>query len=248
MKTSKKSTIVAAGLAIGMLILCGVGYRILAEHLARPMNSDPLPPGTLDKLPMVFSDWTGRDVPMDKAIIKATNTDALLNRSYSRRGGTEAVGLYIAYGVKARDLMPHRPEVCYPGSGWTMDSNQAVEVRLAGHRNLPCRVYRFGKNGLAAAGVIVLNFYIVDGEFAPDVSLLRSKAWRGQGGIHYMAQVQITMSDTGSAAGGRDAAETLKAFAAEVTPSICSLLPHGEKNTEHQGAATPSAAAKGGNQ
>jgi hypothetical protein len=41
---------------------------------------------------------------------------------------------------------------------------------------------------------LVLNYYIVDGQRCHDVSLLRSKAWRGSGTIRYVAQVQIATS------------------------------------------------------
>jgi len=70
-------------------------------------------------------------VPLDEAIIKATNTDAHINRSYSRNNSLEFVSLYIATGVKARDLMPHQPEVCYTGAGWTRTDKSSKELPLS---------------------------------------------------------------------------------------------------------------------
>ena len=44
--------------------------------------------------------------------------------------------------------------------------------------------------------VIILDYYIVDGQFCSDISLMRSKIWRGSGSIDYVAQVQIVTDIT----------------------------------------------------
>ena len=220
-----KGRLVAAALvAVGLLLAGGAGYRALAQHLARPSAIVPLPPGTLASLPMEIRDWDGQDAPLDESVARATDSDAHISRRYSRHGGAQTVWLFLAYGVQARDLMPHRPEVCYPGAGWTLDDSQSTELALENGNKLQCRILGFSRSGLTAKTVRVLNYYIVDGQYCPDVSLLRSKAWRGSSGIRYMAQVQITCSGTTSFSPD-SSVSAVRAFAVDSAQAILALLP-----------------------
>jgi len=142
---NRRFSVAAAALALGLLLAGGVGYRVLAGHLARPGNSIPLPRGSLARLPMRIGDWAGRDIPIDPAIVEATDTNDLLNRRYVRAKASQQVGLYIAYGIRARDLMPHRPEVCYPDTGWTAHGSREVTLDLGVGPGLHCRILRFSR-------------------------------------------------------------------------------------------------------
>jgi hypothetical protein len=72
--------------------------------------------------------------------------------------------------------------------------------------------------------MVVLNYYIVDGQYCPDVSLLRSKAARGTSGIRYMAQVQITSSANGRLT-PETAGRSVQAFAADSAQAIRAVMP-----------------------
>jgi EpsI family protein len=207
--------------AIVLLIGSGAGFRVLAAYYARPPDSVPIPKGTLGKLPLQIGDWTGRDLPMDERVIRATDTDDLVNRCYERSGSREAVSFFVAYGVRLRDLAPHRPEVCYPGAGWTLDENRTIDLKAVDGSTLPCRILRFHRGGLESERIIVLNYYIVDGHYCPDVALLRSRVWRTNGGAKYSAQVQITCPYGAF----QDApGESVRTFAADSAPAVRELL------------------------
>jgi len=90
--------------------------------------------------------------------------------------------------------MPHRPEVCYTGAGWTRTDKQSMELPLSDSTELPCNVMQFSRGILTIEKIVVLDYYIVDDEYCRDVSLLRSKAWKGSGTVRYVAQVQIVTS------------------------------------------------------
>jgi len=214
----------AAAIAVGMVLLAGAGYRLMARHLARPSGETALTSDALAQLPLSFDGWSGRDMPLTASVVRATGTDAHVNRTYRRR--RDQVGLFLAYGIRARDLAPHRPEVCYPGSGWTLQQARPVDLPAADGSVLPCTLYRFNRGGGEVGGhnVVVLNFYIVDGRICPDVSGLRRQAWRGPSGIRYLAQVQITCA--GDMLTDLAAAEsTTVAFAHEAAPRIRALFP-----------------------
>lgn len=220
--------VIVAGVAASFLMLVfGIGYRVLAARLAAPVNIAVLSAEELQRLPLEFGGWTGQEVPLDEAIVRATDTDAYINRRYSRRNNLESVCLYIAYGVKPRDLMPHRPEVCYTGSGWTLMDRSSMELPLSDGMKLPCSTFQFSRGALNTEKVVLLDYYIVDGEYCGDVSLLRSKAWRGAGAVRYVAQVQVVASVTTNLTAD-SAARIVSAFAAESAPLICRLFESAE--------------------
>jgi len=191
-KSNQKPVVIAAAAASFLMLIFGLGYRVLAARLAAPVDTAPIRPEALQQLPLQINDWTGEEVPLDEAIVQATDTDAHINRRYSRRSGLESVSLYIASGVRARDLMPHHPEVCYTGAGWTLTDRRSMDLSLSDKRKLPCNVLQFSRGSLNSSKVLVLDYYLVDGQYCRDVSLLRSKAWRGAGRVEYVAQVQVT--------------------------------------------------------
>ncbi len=119
----------AASVAFCLLLLSGAGYQWLAVRYARASQSVPIPAGSLSHLSLHIVGWTGRDVPIDPQIIRATDTDDHLNRAYIRSAARENVNLWVAYGVHYRDLMPHRPEVCYPSNGWTLNNERYLRAR-----------------------------------------------------------------------------------------------------------------------
>jgi EpsI family protein len=216
--------VIVAAVAAGLLVLgFGLGYRVLAARLSAPVNTTPISPETLAQLPLQIGDWIGREVPLDEAIVRATDTDAHVNRRYLRHSGLESVSLYIATGVNARDLMPHRPEVCYTGSGWTLTKRDSMELPLSNGMKLPCNVLQFSRGALGSSKVMVLDYYIVDGQYCSDISLLRSKAWRGSGTVDYVVQVQIVTS-VSIAQTADSARKIISDFASASAQSIADLF------------------------
>ena len=193
----KRRPLLFAAITAGIVMLAtGIGYRVMAARLAAPVETITLSNEALARLPMKLGEWIGREAPLAEEIVEVTDTDAHVSRRYSRAGGLDSVWFYIAYGVRARDLMPHRPEVCYTGAGWTLIDRRAVELSLRDGSELPCNVMQFSRGTLKNERIVVLDYYIVDGEYSHDVSLLRSKIWRGSGRVGYVSQVQIVASLT----------------------------------------------------
>lgn len=204
-----------------LLLVGGVGYRLAAAHLGRTSTGIPLPRGTLARLPLEIGEWTGRDVPLDAQIIRATATDDHVNRLYVRQASREAAAVFIAYGVRPRDLLPHRPEVCYPGAGWTYERTRMENIACADGSPLPCQIHSFHRGGLEAKRITVLNYYIVDGRLCGDISALRSLSWAHDGPSGYVAQVQIACNDS---LPSERADNTVRRFAADSGDAIRTLL------------------------
>lgn len=227
----RRSVVLAAATAGLIIFMWGIAYRVMAARLEAPVDTNPIQSEVLEKFPLQVSDWTGEDVPLDDAIVRATDTDAHLNRRYLRGNASEYVMLYIACGIKARDLMPHRPEVCYTGAGWTLIDKCSLELPLTDEIKLPCNILQFSRGSLSKEKVIVLDYYIVDGRYCNDVSLLRSKAWRGSGTIRYVAQVQIITSVL-ETLGTDSSQKIISDFAIESALPIAGLFESNEENQQ----------------
>jgi EpsI family protein len=226
---NQRPVIVAAVVAGFLMLVSSAAYRVLAARLAAPVNTTLLSPAALERLPLQIGGWTGQEAPLDEAVVRATDTDAHISRIYSRHNTSENISLYIAYGVRARDLMPHRPEVCYTGAGWTLIDRRSMELPLNDGKKLPCSAFQFSRGTLNTKKTVVLAYYIVDGQYCRDVSLLRSKAWRGSGTVRYVAQVQIVASTTVNL-NADSAARLVCDFAAESASSISRLFESAEED------------------
>lgn len=192
--TSNRLLVLATTAGSLVILTFGLLYHILAAELGPPANGTPVDPGVLSQFPKQIGGWVGEDVPLDDIIVRGTGTDAHLNRRYSRSPGPESVSLYIGSGTRVRDLLPHRPEVCYIVAGWTRTGHSSLELPLGDGRMLPCTIHEFSRGALDTAKIVTLHYYVVDGQYCPDVSLLLSKAWRNVGTSHYATQVQIVAS------------------------------------------------------
>jgi len=229
-----RPVIVAAVVASFLMLILGATYHVLAARLAAPADAAPISPAALEQFPLRIGMWTGVDVPLDPNLVRLTDTDALLNRTYAREGTAEHVSLYVACGVQVRDLMPHRPEVCYTGNGYTLIERQYVELPLANEAELRCKVFQFSRGMLNKNRIIVLYYYIVDGQYCGDVSEWRYKAWRR---IGYVAQVQITAPVT-TAVDTNAATRTISEFAVESASSLARLFDNASGEPESDNCST----------
>lgn len=206
----------ATGACLVLLLVSGAAYRAGAAKLGGFSAAIPLARGTLNALPLDLNGWRGRDELLDPRIVEATDTDDHVNRVYIGPQGQHSVHLYIAYGVNFRDLMPHRPEVCFPSAGWVLSKKSKVDVHSGASAKIPTQVFRFRRGALEADSVAVMSYYLVDGQYSPDMSLLRSQAWRPDEDIRYVAQIQIVSDDTAFARGD----EAILAFARDCAAAI----------------------------
>lgn len=227
----------AALVATGLFVATGLGYRLVSPALSAVRGEMTAPVGLLEQLPLEIGEWTGRDVPLEERVVRATDTDDHLNRVYRRSGVVESVSLYVAFGIRLRDLAPHRPEVCYPSSGWTLEKKRTVTISGDDGIEREAQLFRFRRGIFEAERIEVLSYYVVGGVHCRDVSLLRSTWWRGGSRPGYSAQVQIVAS------AGNDERESaeLTAFAAAVAGPIARILEQAESNGDD--SASPGGAS-----
>lgn len=235
---------ITIAMVVGSLLLgvSGQWYRIRAEHYAQYSASVPIPEGTLNQLPMHIGDWSGRDQPLSSRVVEVTDTEDHVNRVYFDTKSGGMVALFVGYGVRFRDLAPHRPEVCYPAAGWVLLNVESVALPTADGQTLDCRMLRFEQSGLGGVKINVLNYYIVNDTYWPDVSEIRHRAAELDTGMRYVAQVQITAAH---AVSEPDPASRLIDFARVAAPEIRRLIESAVQQQMGSPGSDPPVAAEG---
>jgi hypothetical protein len=213
---------IAAITASSVILVFGLFSHIVIVRLDGPATGRPVAPDALRVLPLEIGDWKGEDVVMDEAIVRAAGTDAHVSRRYSRKGGTESVEIFVACNFSACTRVIHRPEVCYPSSGWTTLENRQVELPLGDGTKLPCSLFRFSRGSLEGTDATVLHYYIADGQPYGNLSVIGPRYWRLAGRVAYVARVLINTSNWGLSP---DSAETIVSdFAVDSAPPLAQLF------------------------
>lgn len=89
------------------------------------------PPPTLNALPLSIGGWEGEDLFMSGRIDSIIGADAMLNRRYRGKDGSE-VWLYVSYFSGERSEGIHSPKNCLPGAGWKVASAGNPELEISG--------------------------------------------------------------------------------------------------------------------
>jgi len=183
-------------LAVIALLSAGTVYRVAASRLKLVTETPMVLPVSLSVFPAEIRDWTGKDVPISRNIQRVAGNDDFLNRLYINNSKGQWANVYVAYTARPRTMLGHRPQVCYVGGGWIHDSTEPAEVVSLSGRTIPCLIHRFHKPAPQIDEIVVLNFYILNGQPTCNESGFSGVGWRtpniGGDAARYVAQVQIS--------------------------------------------------------
>lgn len=204
-------------LAFAALLSTGAIYRFVASRL-RVITTTPVTlPVPLSNFPTEINGWTGEDVPINENIQRIAGNDDYLNRLYINEPKNQFASIYIAYTARPRTMRGHEPRECYPGAGWVHDvTNQSELVSLSG-KKIPCLIHRFHKPAPETEEIVVLNFYILNGQLARSDRGFSGVDWRSpniEGNpARYVTQVQIvSMMENSVRLAARDMADLILDF------------------------------------
>lgn len=211
-----------------LLVFGGWLYRWAAHRWGAVAESQIKLPVPLSEFPRQIGLWKSEEVPLPQAVQKIAANDDFVSRVFFKSDHRESVGFYVAYTARPRTMLGHRPESCYPAVGWVADGTDKITIGTMSGREVPCLLHQFHRSAPLFERIVVLNFYIVNGELTIDESVFSGVDWRTpniKGDIaRYVAQVQI--SGSGEAA--------VKDAASELTEKILEYLP--DKNGHVQAA------------
>lgn len=217
-------------LACVLLLASGIVYKVLAAHLDRAEYSITLPV-PLKEMPGTFGDWRGEDVPLSETVLKVAGNDDYLSRLYVNKTSQQWANVYVAYSANPRTMRGHRPQVCYPSSGWQHKSTDHITVKTTSGREVRCMLHRFYKAGSGSEEVVVLNYYVLNGQVTDDEGTFSGVSWRVpniSGDIaRYVAQVQVSSTLENS----------VLAAAGEFADLVMDYLP--DENGDVRAAALP---------
>lgn len=194
--TGKTSVWIVWVLAVLLLISAGITYRLLASHLKLVVGTPVALPVMLSAFPKQIGNWAGEDVPIPPNIQRVAGNDASLNRLYTDEINNQWANIYIAYTAHPRTMLGHRPRICYVAGGWVHDSTQPAQVTSSSGREFPCLIHRFHRPEPVNEEIVVLNFYIVNGQLTSDEGVFSGVEWRTPNidgnPARYVTQVQIS--------------------------------------------------------
>ncbi|UCG59174.1 MAG: exosortase-associated EpsI family protein [Phycisphaerales bacterium] len=188
------------GLAVLLLVAARIAYDSLAERLhvfsEKPINL-PVP---LSSLPAQVGPWFGKDLSIPtttKEYMEKNFADDFLSRRYINGATNAWVDLYVVYcASRPAGMLGHKPGVCYPGHGWIADGMELSDFKSQSGRRIPCLIHRFSRPAPRHEQIVVLNFYLLNGQIATDEKAFSSPFGRrpniGGDLARYVAQVQIS--------------------------------------------------------
>lgn len=186
-------------ISIGGLLIGGAAYRITYENLNKITEKKISLDRPLNSLSYKITDWVGKDVPVPINIQRVAGADDFINRLYINSKDKIWVNIYIAYTANPRTMLGHKPQICYPASGWVYDDARQIEIRTNTNGHIPCRMFKFHWPETGGEERIVLSYYVVNGQTTDDESVFSGIGWRTPNidgnAARYAAQIQISSSD-----------------------------------------------------
>ena len=96
-------------------------------------------------IPRSVGDWTSRDVtdlvaPKEEGSLASRLYKQTVGRVYVDNKTGSAVEMLVAYGdTQSDDLQLHRPEVCYPAFGYSIQGSEPEQILIAPGTAIPGR-------------------------------------------------------------------------------------------------------------
>ena len=214
-------------LAVALFAAAGVIYRIGAARV-----EDPPPislPFSLDQIPYETGGWKGQDLEIPTVTVEymqANFADDFISRRYSKLDEGIWADAYVVYcSSRPGGVLGHQPMVCFPAHGWIHDETVISEFVSRSGRTIPCLIHRFHKPAPVYRQVVVLNFYVLNGQVTlseEDFSGVLGRRLNIAGDpARYVAQLQISSVLEHSA----------RSLACELVDSILAILPDRDGQT-----------------
>ena len=188
---------IAWAIAVFLLISSGLTYRVLASMIVDTAIELPV---TLSKFPINIGGWTGVEVSIPtttREYMEKNFADDFLSRHYINPESQIWADVYIVYcASRPGGMLGHQPKVCYPGNGWIHESTDKSQFITRQGQEISCLIHRFHKPAPAYDEIVVLNFYVVNGQLSID-----QKGFSGvfsrrfnltRNSARYVAQIQIS--------------------------------------------------------
>ncbi len=190
----------AAVVAVVLLVTAGVAYRAMAARIQGPVLTPVKLPVSLQQVPGQIDGWVGQDIAIPETTemyMRQNFADDYVSRQYVNAKEGLWANLYVVYcSSRPGGILGHEPLKCFPGNGWIHDETVSSQIVSRSGRPINCLVHRFHKPAPAYQQVVVLNFYILNGQITLSEGDF-SGFWGRRPNLsgdpaRYVAQVQIS--------------------------------------------------------
>jgi hypothetical protein len=210
-------------LAVLLLVSGGVAYRVSGHKLNLLGEKPTALPVPLSDFPIQFGNWVGSEMSIPtttREYMERNFADDFFSRRYINSADKIWVDIYVVYcSTKPGGMLGHRPSVCYPANGWLQETTEKSQFTSQKGRQIDCLVQRFRQPAPAIGEVVVLNFYVRNGQITTNESdfegLLGRKFNIARDSSRYVAQIQISSVLESS----------VRKAAGEITDIILDFLP-----------------------
>jgi hypothetical protein len=225
-------------LAVLLLVLIGIAYRVSAYKLKVLGNEPVALPVPLSGFPMRISNWIGSELPIPavtKEYMEENYADDYFSRRYVNSADKTWVDVYVVYcSTRPGGILGHRPGVCYPAHGWLLENTDTSQFISQDGRQVDCLVQRFRQPKMDVAEVVVLSFYIRNGKTTAKESDFSGLFGRqpniSRDPSRYVAQVQISSA----------AENSVRLAAKDMTDRVLDFLPDSNGRARSAGFIRPS--------
>jgi hypothetical protein len=186
--------------AVLLLVSSGITYRLLASHLELIFDTQISLPVPLSGFPSEVGNWSGRDLPIwttTREYMEKNFADDFVSRRYINSVTKAWADVYVVYcSSRPGGILGHQPRVCYVGHGWIHDGTEPSQFISRAGQQIPCLVHRFHKPAPMNAQIVVLNFYILNGQITTVENSFSGPFGRRPNiagdPARYVAQVQVS--------------------------------------------------------
>ena len=186
--------------ALVTIMVSGWSYRSLSNRLRPAVNTPVKLPVPLIAFPIQIGNWVGNELSIPattREYMERNFADDYFSRRYVSSTDKTWVDVYVVYcSTRPGGILGHRPGVCYPAHGWQEVSSETSQFNSQNGRQIDCLVQKFRKPAPSFDEVVVLSFYVRNGQITTKESdfsgLFGRKPNMSKDPSRYVAQVQIS--------------------------------------------------------
>lgn len=203
--------------AVFMILAAHIGSGVVLSNFSLSNESPFLRGRSLGSFPKRVGNWSGKDIRFADKIDPVAGIDDYVNRLYVNDSANLWATVFVSYSNRPRTILGHRPRVCYVAAGWVHDGTEQVRIVSAGGAVVPCLIHRFHRPAPQSQGIVVVNFYVLNGELRADEGGFLTLSWRtpnmAGSPSRYVAQIQISSAYENSVlAAAKDMIEQILEF------------------------------------
>lgn len=188
---------------LGMIVLVASGlvYRQVSANIDKGTIHVDVSLN-LKSFPISVYGWDGKDLEIPSTTVsymRENFADDYLSRRYYNEKKRAYADVYVVYcTTRPASIIGHKPQVCYVNTGWIQDegSPQGRTFTTRSGKKLPCLIHRMHRPAGQYAEVVILNFYVVNGQVVTNerefLGLIGRKPNIGGKEAKYVSQIQIS--------------------------------------------------------